>query len=377
MVCSLYEQETISCRLLFIIPCLIHPLFTFDVLPAGIFHRLVATCMQIPWEIFNDGDRGCIYQTAAVFMFHDLCHNILIGMTQTEIQLQVFVTDGEEEVDVSTCHQIRERIESILNNLANTFQKNSGFDVAFKCKPVGFCDNKESAVIKESMFTRASFQCPSCPANKKHPINTKDITKYWKKQELQKRSHLKEEKVSALELILNVVSKKMRDTTCFLLARHFDVEEDTSTRNFEEQVFRILYKWLCKNPNIDHLNKLEIILNKADQGRAAEYVRAFNMADFQCKDVPSPSLSVSEKEFHILSQYLPKDYTHFVRLLGLRQRSIEKIEENFQKIEKRVYEALLQTREECPTLCRQDLCRALTFLERNDVIEALKAFWKS
>ncbi|XP_062607995.1 uncharacterized protein LOC134269803 [Saccostrea cucullata] len=34
--------------------------YTFDILPVEIFHRLVATCMQIPWEIFSDEERGCI-----------------------------------------------------------------------------------------------------------------------------------------------------------------------------------------------------------------------------------------------------------------------------------------------------------------------------
>ncbi|XP_062619293.1 uncharacterized protein LOC134280863 isoform X2 [Saccostrea cucullata] len=60
--------------------------YTFDVLPVEIFHRLVATCIQIPWDIFSDEDRGCIYQTAAIFQFHDQYHNIMLGMTQTEIQ---------------------------------------------------------------------------------------------------------------------------------------------------------------------------------------------------------------------------------------------------------------------------------------------------
>ncbi|XP_061193937.1 uncharacterized protein LOC133202179 [Saccostrea echinata] len=152
--------------------------YRFDVLPAGIFHRLVATCMQIPWEIFSDEDRGCIYQTAAIFEFQDQHHIIMLGMTQTDIQLQVFVLEGE--VDVLVCHQIRERIEGILQNLSNTFEKNTEFHVAFKCKPVGFCDSKESAVINESKFTRATFNCPSCPAMEKHVINSNAITKYWK-----------------------------------------------------------------------------------------------------------------------------------------------------------------------------------------------------
>ncbi|XP_062569597.1 uncharacterized protein LOC134231629 [Saccostrea cucullata] len=152
--------------------------YTFDVLPVEIFHRLVATCMQIPnWEIFTDEERGCIYQTAAILMFHDQHHNIMLGMTQTEIQVQVFVVEGE--VDVSTCHQIRENIEHILHNLSGTFQKNSEFQVAFKCNSTGFCDSRKSAVISESKFIKEIFQCPCCPANKKHRIITEDIKKYW------------------------------------------------------------------------------------------------------------------------------------------------------------------------------------------------------
>ncbi|XP_062612213.1 uncharacterized protein LOC134274000 [Saccostrea cucullata] len=83
------------------------------------------------------------------------------------------------EVDVLTCHQIRENIERILHNLSNTFQKNSHFQVAFKCKSTGFCDSRESAVISESKFIKDTFQCPSCPANKKHRIISEDIKKYW------------------------------------------------------------------------------------------------------------------------------------------------------------------------------------------------------
>ncbi|XP_062604840.1 uncharacterized protein LOC134266639 [Saccostrea cucullata] len=68
----------------------------------------------------------------------------------------------------------------MLHNLSNTFQKNSDFQVAFKCKSTGFCDSKESAVISESKCIKETFLCPSCPANRKHRVNTEDITKYWK-----------------------------------------------------------------------------------------------------------------------------------------------------------------------------------------------------
>ncbi|XP_062612989.1 probable serine/threonine-protein kinase pats1 isoform X2 [Saccostrea cucullata] len=149
--------------------------YVFDALPAGIFQRLVAICMQIPWKLNSSRDELCIYQTVAVFRFEN--HNILIGMTPTEIQLQMFVIEGE--VDKSTCQQIKNKIDNILNILSETFHADSKFVFAFKCKATGFCDNKESSVINESEFIKPTFQCPYCPIGRKHTIKSKDITKYW------------------------------------------------------------------------------------------------------------------------------------------------------------------------------------------------------
>ncbi|XP_062590375.1 uncharacterized protein LOC134251988 [Saccostrea cucullata] len=149
--------------------------YVFDALPAGIFQRLVAICMQIPWKLNSSRDEVCIYQTVAVFHFEG--HNILIGMTQTDIHLQVFVIEGE--VDKSICQQIKHKIDNILNILSETFHADSKFVVAFKCKATGFCDNKKSSVINESEFIKPTFQCPSCPIGRKHTINSKDIKKYW------------------------------------------------------------------------------------------------------------------------------------------------------------------------------------------------------
>ncbi|XP_061193744.1 uncharacterized protein LOC133201974 [Saccostrea echinata] len=149
--------------------------FVFDVLPAGIFQRLVASCIQIPWKLNSNRDQQCIYQTAAVFLFEN--HNILLGMTPTEVQLQVFVIEGE--IDKSTCQQIKRKIDDILNVLSETFHTDSKFILAFKCKTTGFCDSQESSVISESEFTKPTFQCPSCPIERKHIINSKNVMKYW------------------------------------------------------------------------------------------------------------------------------------------------------------------------------------------------------
>ncbi|XP_062599836.1 uncharacterized protein LOC134261404, partial [Saccostrea cucullata] len=154
--------------------------FLFDALPVGIFQRLIARCMEFPWalvkEIKDRKEHPLIYQTAAVFLFED-DHNILLGMTSTEIQLQVFVSEGD--VHISTCFQIREKIEGELFTLSSTFQRNLKFHTTFKCKPEGFCDNNRSLVIYESDLRGTTFQCPSCPEQKKHIVCTKDITKYW------------------------------------------------------------------------------------------------------------------------------------------------------------------------------------------------------
>ncbi|XP_062588710.1 uncharacterized protein LOC134250372 [Saccostrea cucullata] len=346
--------------------------YTFDVLPVEIFHRLVATCMQIPWEIFSDEERLCIYQTAAIFVFHDQHHNIMLGMTRTEIQLQVFVVEGE--VDVLTCHQIRENVECILDNLSKTFQKNSKYQVGFKCKPSGFCDRKESAVIKQSMLTRASFQCPSCPANKKHPINTKYIMKYWKQDSLSESGTSEDTETGpSVELVLNAVTRKIRGIGISLLEGLFEVSIDVSpTLSFEEKVFRILYQWKSKNAHLDHLRELESILQREGQGQAAEYLRTFDITDFTCIGVISPDQNVSTTEFKTLSEYLSKDYTHFVRFLGLAQRYIEQMEADGLKIQDKIYKSLTKIQEECRyMLSRQKICNALTFIDRNDVISEL------
>lgn len=149
--------------------------YTFQFLPAGIFHRLVTTCLQKPWKVAASKSGPFIYQTAAVFIFKN--HNILLGMTQTEIQLQVFVIEGE--VDTSICQQIKKEIDKMLNILSRTFHADLKFQLAFKCRLSGFCDDKESSVINESDFTESRFQCFSCPEENMHFIDTQAITKYW------------------------------------------------------------------------------------------------------------------------------------------------------------------------------------------------------
>ncbi|XP_062595330.1 uncharacterized protein LOC134256665 isoform X1 [Saccostrea cucullata] len=351
--------------------------FLFDALPVGIFQRLVARCMEFPWalvkEIKDGKERPLIYQTAAVFLFED-DHNILLGMTPTEIQLQVFVSEGD--VDISTCFQIREKIESELYTLSSTFQRNLKFHTAFKCKPEGFCDNNRSAVIYESDLRGPTFQCPSCPEGKKHIVCIKDITKYWIQVQQLENEDEGDISNSSIEMILNAVSRKLVNITSPILATYFGVTEQPPTMCVEEDRFRILYKWKCANSTVDHKKELERILREAEQEEAADYVGTFRVSDFVCSDLMEPNRYVSNKECRMLSEKLSKEYTHLVRFLRLPHVRIEQLEADVRTIRERIYKSLLKVREECPNLSRRDLCRALNFVERSDVIDYLKEQWK-
>jgi hypothetical protein len=151
--------------------------FQFNVLPVGIFHRLVAMCIQVPFRILECEGRQCIYQTAAIFSYDDH-HHFVIGLTKSAIQLQVFVFSGN--VDPTYCRQIRQKVENVLHISGGTFQSNFEFSVGYKCKASGFCDEDESCILLKEKFTTPSFTCPGCPVQKKHTIETNSIIKYWK-----------------------------------------------------------------------------------------------------------------------------------------------------------------------------------------------------
>ncbi|XP_062600014.1 uncharacterized protein LOC134261591 isoform X2 [Saccostrea cucullata] len=348
--------------------------YMFDVLPAGIFQRLVVSCIQFPWSIVKERkgrkEYPCIYQTAVVFLFKE--HNILLGMTSTEIQLQVCVIEGE--VEIPTCFEIREKIENELNILSSTFQKNSKYHIGFKCKPEGFCDNEKSTIINESDLKNPTLQCISCPVERKHIINTKDITKYWK--QVEDDSEEGNLHVLSIEMILNAVSRKLK-VTSFMLASHCDVQMEESSKIFEEENrFRILYKWKCKTPVKDRFEELKRILrNQNDLKEAADSVETFQVTDFECSDIVLPSEVVSTNEFHILAEKIPKDYTHFVRFLGLPHIHIEELEVDGSPVKDRIYKSLLKLKEHHSKLSRLDICRALKFIERNDVIDDLNKIW--
>ncbi|XP_062593287.1 uncharacterized protein LOC134254780 [Saccostrea cucullata] len=351
--------------------------FTFDILPAGIFHRLVASCMQIPWSIVTEKtgekEQPCIYQTAAVFLYRD--HNVLVGMTSTEIQLQVFVIDGE--VDLTTCTQIQEEIEGVLHMLSNTFQKNMKYQIAFKCKPVGFCDSERSHVIKEYEFKEPTFQCPYCPWREKHIIHTSNVTKYWKKKSQAKNVIEKESIPNPIEFILNVVSKRLRGITSPILAANFGVHLEDTNLCLDEERFRILYKWKCKYSALDHLKELEGILRKAEQSDAADCIGTVQFSDFRYAEIFRPCQGVSKKDILVLSEKLSNNYTHLVRFLGLPHICIEQIEANIRYIEDRIFKSLMKLKEKRPYLSHQDICRALKFIERSDVADYLNIQWKS
>ncbi|XP_061185844.1 uncharacterized protein LOC133193948 [Saccostrea echinata] len=162
-----------------------------------------------------------------------------------------------------------------------------------------------------------------------------------------------------------------------MLAQTFgvDMEENSKICDAEDR-FRILYRWKCKTSATDHLKELGRILRGADLGEAEDCVETFKVTDFECYDISMPCQAVSTKEFHFLKDKLPKDYTHFVRFLGLPHIHIEELEVDGSSVKERIYKSLLKLKEDRPKLSRQEVCRALKFIERSDVIDDLNKQWE-
>jgi hypothetical protein len=157
-----------------------------------------------------------------------------------------------------------------------------------------------------------------------------------------------------------------------------DTLDSQKGMNEREKRFRILYSWICKFPSVDHTQKLKEILEEAEEVAASESINTFCKSEFHYKDVVDPCKSVSSRDFEILSRNLSADYVHFARFLGVPQLEIEQIEETHCKITDRIiriFDAIDQN--PACTVNRQDLCNALVYIGKNNVVQQLMAVWKN
>ncbi|XP_062573490.1 uncharacterized protein LOC134235370, partial [Saccostrea cucullata] len=352
--------------------------FRFTSFAMFVFYRLVAYCMSfLRWSVSKDEDNEgspCLYQTAAVFDHNE--HTVVVGICNDDIQLQVLrITPLILDKDVS--NEIGESIEKAIEKLTETFIGTKIFHKGFKCQNI-ICDEKDLSFTLAGDLSKIKgdkeIQC-KCRLQEKHVINVQKTLSFWEKEQQEENINV-EESGQTTDLILNAVSRKLHGIpSTFMLAQTFEVHIK-ETSNVEEDRFRILYKWKCKNSALDHLKELERILRDAGDGEAAHYVGTFQVSDFECSDISTPAQPVSKSDFDMLKENLSKDYTHLVRFLGLPHVCIEQLEEDIPFVKERIHKSFLKLKERRPNLSRMDICRGLMFIERRDVIDLLNKQWQ-
>jgi hypothetical protein len=165
-----------------------------------------------------------------------------------------------------------------------------------------------------------------------------------------------------------------------MLASMLDADASESERRLDEKEkrFKILYSWMCKFPAIDHKKKLKEILDDAEEGALSETIYTFCRSKFHFQDVVDPSRFVCSRDFEFLSRHLSADYVHFARFLGIPQREIEQMQETYCMIRERVRRLfnVIDANSTC-TVNRQDVCDALVYIGKNNVVQELTELWKN
>ncbi|XP_061195056.1 probable serine/threonine-protein kinase pats1 [Saccostrea echinata] len=106
--------------------------YLFDFLPYFFFYRIVVALMQIEnWNVLESDGIRSLYKDAA--MFNHKGHNIVITVTPSTIQLQIFQPNSQMTMLHEVTLSIRKSVESILHSVTKSFHKCLAYQVGFIC----------------------------------------------------------------------------------------------------------------------------------------------------------------------------------------------------------------------------------------------------
>ena len=154
-------------------------------------------------------------------------------------------------------------------------------------------------------------------------------------------------------------------------------EHYRSRNNPSDTYFRILFKWRCKKPCIDHKDKLRCIFSAMDRQDLINEMEGFSVDQYvYTGQIVGPEERITSAEFTVLTSMLGSRYYHVVRYLGIEQTTIEHIEHELSSMKDQIYQSLLAIWRSKPSLTRQNICDALYYAEHANVIEILNSKWK-
>ncbi|XP_056015762.1 uncharacterized protein LOC125676826 [Ostrea edulis] len=159
-------------------------LFQFDFLPYFLFYQLVVSCMQMKnWAVLSN-EKPCLYRNAA--FFSSTCHHIIILVTKTAIQLQIYQPQPRRDLDTKKTQGIQCVIEEELDRITSSYNRTMKFVRGFICKNGNYLShtmNVTGNFIPESKIgIGKKIICPLHQQKDCHFINTRELTKYWKTQ---------------------------------------------------------------------------------------------------------------------------------------------------------------------------------------------------
>lgn len=148
----------------------------------------------------------------------------------------------------------------------------------------------------------------------------------------------------------------------------------TSFVNDHESCFKFLHAWRCKSPHIDHMSELENALKHAGKDDLVDEIKKFSKANSMIdpEKICMPRKQVTQPDITLLIKEIGSKYRPLLRFLDIPQNTIEQTEEMHADAERRIFHLLNPL---LPKLTRQDLCNALNYIEKKNVIDKLNAEW--
>ncbi|XP_062611095.1 cyclic GMP-binding protein C-like, partial [Saccostrea cucullata] len=158
-----------------------------EFLPHFYFYRLVVASLE-EWDAQIEKNVPLLFKNAVFLKYKDRYHKIVLGVSNTQIHLQIYTCNSKLlKKDVTLT--IRNKIESFLEQLTQTFHKPVEYFSGFTCKPTNVTEEHEDSVfILESVCMNLYFADPyesllPCPAHERnfHNLDLNTMIMYWRK----------------------------------------------------------------------------------------------------------------------------------------------------------------------------------------------------
>ncbi|XP_056015209.1 probable serine/threonine-protein kinase pats1 [Ostrea edulis] len=158
------------------------PLFIFyfrNYLPHFFSYRLFVNCFR-KWESLRD---DLFFKNAAFYSGEGGDHNIVIAVSKTSIQLQVFTLAKNIKLEEEETKSIRSVVEEMINEITTTFHEQVDCEKGFACKDLKITEEDEDMFLREEAVSRLKTNKRPCPKHvlksERHDIDRDSLLKYW------------------------------------------------------------------------------------------------------------------------------------------------------------------------------------------------------